>query len=1211
MPTITLREDQPTESGFTAILEFDHRISFAVTVSDPFREGEEKQLEWYFEEWLRCPIVDTVKARETAKSIENYGISLFEQVFRSNPDAYAEYSKVKGNLAQLRIEIEGNNPEFQALHWEALRDPNLPRPLAVDCVMVRKSTRGKAVAAEVAISATINLLLVTARPSKNDVAYRTISRPLIELIENSRLRVNVELLRPGTFEALEKHLEAKGTGYYHIIHFDTHGALLSYQQFGSQPSESTLLMYRERYGRELMEPYEGVKAFLALEGEEEGRADLVEATEIANLLTNKGIPVCILNACQSGKQLGGEAQQEEDYRETSLGSRLMSAGMQMVVAMGYSVTVSAAEIVITELYKALFSGQPIDEAIRLGRRQLFNRKERRAYFNETIRLEDWLLPVVYSNQPVNFNLREFSPQEEEAYFEELAGEFRFRQPEYKFVGRDLDILRVERGLLRQNILLLQGMGGTGKTTLLSYLREWWQKTRFAEKIFYFGYDERAWTLEQILFDLGRKIYDRFQMGSFQAMSPGAQMQKMVTLLRFANHVLILDNLESVTGEPLAIPNTLEPGEREKIRDFLSRLLGGKTRVVLGSRGAEEWLKDTTFKNNIYPLRGLDEEARTELAKRILGSRGEELQGRADFLRLMRVLAGYPLAMEVVLPNLKRQSPGQVLEALRVADGDLDTDSEDRTKSIIKCVEYSHSNLSENSQRLLLFLAPFSGFIDRSSIPNYAQQLQKLEPLQGYNFADFDTAIQEAIHWGLLEPMDEGSQLLTIQPVFPYFLKTKLNGLDAATREAIGEGFKNYYQGLARTYYQLMESNDPQERQLGAFFCRHEYENLYNALQTCLANRESIGIFFCLDKYFDVISDIQSKLKLSKFVCEGQESYPLEIRTGEIGREIVLARDKLAYCYWKTENYQTARKAYQEILQLVQNLSAIEEGQRQLLIAIAYHQLGAVAQGLREYQEARRNYQQALDIKIEFCDRYEQAGTYHQLGRVAQELQEYEKARGNFQQALDIFVEFGARYEQAGTYNELGTVAQELREYGEARRNYQQALDIKVEFGARYEQAGTYNELGNVAQKLQEYGEARGNYQQALAIRIEFGDRYGQAGTYQNLGNVAIASREYEEARNNYQQALAIFVEFGDRYGQAGTYQGLGVVAGELGELEEAKTNFLQACQIWAQFNDEHSVQTFSIPSLARLYAATRDESLLEAIAEVSGIGVEEVRQGLE
>ena len=106
-------------------------------------------------------------------------------------------------------------------------------------------------------------------------------------------------------------------------------------------------------------------------------------------------------------------------------------------------------------------------------------------------------------------------------------------------------------------------------------------------------------------------------------------------------------------------------------------------------------------------------------------------------------------------------------------------------------------------------------------------------------------------------------------------------------------------------------------------------------------------------------------------------------------------------------------------------------------------------------------------------------------------------------------------------------------------------------------------------------------------------------------------REYEEARRNYQLALAIFVEFGARYNQASTYHTLGMVAEELGELEEAKTNFLQACQIWAQFNDKYNVQTFSIPSLSRCYKTTKDESLLEAIAEVSGVSVEEVRRLLE
>ena len=223
-----------------------------------------------------------------------------------------------------------------------------------------------------------------------------------------------------------------------------------------------------------------------------------------------------------------------------------------------------------------------------------------------------------------------------------------------------------------------------------------------------------------------------------------------------------------------------------------------------------------------------------MAQRILArhvpQKVKAIEADPEFIRLMKVLAGYPLALEVVLPNLKSQSPSQVLEALQAADFDLDSGSEDKTKSILKCVEYSHSNLSPDAQRLLICLAPFSSFIDRSDLPNYAEELQKLEPFQDYDFANFDVAIQEAINLGLLEGMDEENRLLTIQPIFPYFLKTKLASLDAAICKALQECFKNHYEGLADSYNQLMKSKDPQERQLGIFFCRLEYENLYNALQ---------------------------------------------------------------------------------------------------------------------------------------------------------------------------------------------------------------------------------------------------------------------------------------------------------------------------------------------------------------------------------------------
>ncbi len=544
----------------------------------------------------------------------------------------------------------------------------------------------------------------------------------------------------------------------------------------------------------------------------------------------------------------------------------------------------------------------------------------------------------------------------------------------------------------------------------------------------------------------------------------------------------------------------------------------------------------------------------------------------DFQKLMKLLAGYPLAMEVVLANLRRQSPGEVLGALRLADVGLDGAGQDKTTSILKCVEYSHSNLSESAQQLLLCLAPFSSFIWRDGIPLYAEELRKLEPFKDYDFAGFDDAIQEAINWGLLSPIsDDNESLLSIQPVFPYFLQVRLNQSTAEIQSALQDGFKNHYRKAASSYGQLMQSKDPQEKQLGSFFCRLEYENLYAALQTCLKKQESFyNIFHCLYMYFRDASHKQSMLRIAEEVNAASVKYPVESIESELGQEAIVALDYLAAAYLETKQFDRAKQSYQKQLEIIVTLQSIDASQKGISTASTYHQLGIVAEKLREWADARHNYQQALAIKVEFGDRYSQASTYHHLGTMAQELREWDDARHNYQQALAICVEFGDHYSQAATYHQLGMVAQELREWDDARYNYHQALAICVKFGDRYEQASTYHQLGRVAEELREWDDARHNYQQALAIYVEFGDRYEQAGTYHQLGTVAQELREWDDARHNYHQALAIFVEFGDRYEQAGTYHQLGIVAQELREWDDARHNYHQALAIFVEFGDRYS-----------------------------------------
>src|SRR6185437_4884423 len=68
----------------------------------------------------------------------------------------------------------------------------------------------------------VNVLLVIARPKEDDVKYRSIARPLVELIETKNLPAYVHVLRPPTFDHLREHLRER-PGYYHLVHFDGHG----------------------------------------------------------------------------------------------------------------------------------------------------------------------------------------------------------------------------------------------------------------------------------------------------------------------------------------------------------------------------------------------------------------------------------------------------------------------------------------------------------------------------------------------------------------------------------------------------------------------------------------------------------------------------------------------------------------------------------------------------------------------------------------------------------------------------------------------------------------------------------------------------------------------------------------------------------------------------------------------------------------------------
>ncbi|RKZ56753.1 MAG: Tfp pilus assembly protein PilF, partial [Candidatus Parabeggiatoa sp. nov. 3] len=461
MNIITIRE-QPnnTQNEYKVTVTFNNNDEFpSCTITNPFSTTQETDLKWYFDEYV-ANAENEDKSNQIKADLKKQGIELFDQVFRDRA-LMRRYERDKNTGIQC-IEIIGS-PAFHSLHWETLYDAVDSQWLALDIPLIRKYTTPTKVEL-LESSPTINLLMVTARPNRErDINYRAISRHLVESLRQAKLLVNIEMLRPGTRSALKKHLATQKKGHYHIIHLDVHGEL----------RENTPLVY--------------------LENEQPNHVDLIKAAELAELFYQYRIPIVILNACESGKQVLSAF-------ETSLSGQLMVAGIPLVLAMRYAVTVRAATLFMSALYQHLFDKRNDDvvNAIQRARQNLYDNKKRFDAYHQEFELEDWIIPVVYQNtQKVSLPLRDFTPEEQAIYYAHKR-HYDPNLPYDQFMGRDWEIYHIEAKLRQHNILLIRGGSGIGKTALLHYLGGWWQATHFINEVFYFGYDAQTWTQQQIL-----------------------------------------------------------------------------------------------------------------------------------------------------------------------------------------------------------------------------------------------------------------------------------------------------------------------------------------------------------------------------------------------------------------------------------------------------------------------------------------------------------------------------------------------------------------------------------------------------------------------------------------------------------------------------------------------------------------------------------------
>ena len=166
--------------------------------------------------------------------------------------------------------------------------------------------------------------------------------------------------------------------------------------------------------------------------------------------------------------------------------------------------------------------------------------------------------------------------------------------------------------------------------------------------------------------------------------------------------------------------------------------------------------------------------------------------------------------------------------------------------------------------------------------------------------------------------------------------------------------------------------------------------------------------------------------------------------------------------------------------------------------------GASNAGLMQFDAAIDSYKEALKIKPDYAE------AYNNMGVALQDKGDLESAIGSYKQALKI------KPSHAEAYNNIGNALKHKGDLEAAIDSYKQALKIKPNY------CEAYMNLGNALQDKGDLEAAIDSYKQAIKIKTS-------AEAYNNMGAILMMKGEVAAAMDSFKQALEINPDFADPY----------------------------------------------------------------------------------
>jgi hypothetical protein len=267
----------------------------------PIGPIEKEELKWYLERyyiWPAGPFKD--RAQKTEKDLPVWGKAIYDEVFSRvsvhnilSAWEYATGTKrwftvsiksrmIEGIKDKMQLEANEAASELLSLPWELMHNGRGYMFQGAKPVQVRRQFPNTKALEPVVSRPPIRILSVSPRPYYESAGYidhRISAIPLVEAVENLGGLVELTVLTPATFPALERELtnaQQKWTPY-HVVHFDGHGTFLE----------------DEGVGALCFEDPEDVNKI------EERGIQLIDAWKLAAMIKDYRIPLFFLEACQS------------------------------------------------------------------------------------------------------------------------------------------------------------------------------------------------------------------------------------------------------------------------------------------------------------------------------------------------------------------------------------------------------------------------------------------------------------------------------------------------------------------------------------------------------------------------------------------------------------------------------------------------------------------------------------------------------------------------------------------------------------------------------------------------------------------------------------------------------------------------------------------------------------------------------------------------